>query len=385
MKFSCTQENLNHGLAVVSHIASRNINLPILGNVLIKNDDRVLRFQATNLEIAINCVVRGKVEEPGEFTVPSRLFADYVALLPKERVDVAQQDNSITVSCGPYQTKMNGILASEFPLIPTVDKKHKFQVRVSEFRRAIGQVLFAVAPNESRPEISGVLFKFTSDKGSGSLILAATDSYRLAERIVPLAADRNQEIKDPISVIVPARTVSEVVRVLGVFKDSMDLPEFIEIGIGESQIVFAYDNVDLISRVIEGRYPDYRQLVPDKFETEAIIGKEDLQRAVKTASLFSRTGLNDIHLRFVPDKTVHLSATNAQTGEHSVELPAQVKGRENRVTVNFKYFLDGINNSESESVVLRMVDGLSPCIMRPGDDIAGRPAEYLYIVMPIRQ
>ncbi len=384
MKFSCTQENLNQGLSVVSHIANKNINLPILGNVLIKSEDKVLRFMTTNLEIAVSCLVRGKVEDNGAFTVPSRLFSDYVSLLPKERVDVSQEGNAIVVSCGSYQTRLNGIPASEFPLIPSVDKKHKFLVGVADLRRAIGQVLFAVAPNESRPEISGVLFKFVPEGGKLTLVLAATDSYRLAERTVQIEAEHSSQIKEPVSVIVPARTVAEVVRILGVFRDAMETPETMEIGIGESQVVFTYDNVEVISRTIEGKYPDYRQLVPERFETEAVMAREDLQRAVKTTSLFTRTGLNDIHFGFKPEKTIHLNATNSQTGEHAVDVIGTVRGKDNEVTVNSKYFLDGVNNVEAESVALQIVDGMSPCIIRSAED--GRAGgDYLYIVMPIRQ
>jgi len=385
MKFSCTQENLNQGLAIVSHIANKNINLPILGNVLIKSEDKVLRFMATNLEIAVNCAVRGKVEEAGEFTVPSRLFSDYVSLLPKDRVDVTQDDNSVVVSCGSYQTKLNSIPASEFPLIPSIDKKHSFTVKVSEFRKAVGQVLFAVAPNESRPEISGVMFKFAPSGNETSLILAATDSYRLAEKILTGVTSQGQAVREPITVIVPARTVSEMVRILGVFKDELNTRENIEIGIGDSQVAFTYDNVEVISRTIEGKYPDYRQLIPDNFQTEVSLSKDELQRAVRTTSLFSRTGLNDIHFAFKPEKTVHLSATNTQTGEHAVDLIGAVQGRENDITVNFKYFLDGVNNIESDSVALQLVDGVSPCLVRPSRDGKVVTEDYLYIVMPIRQ
>ncbi len=383
MKFSCTQENLNQGLSIVSHIASRNVNLPILGNVLIKGDGNVLHFMSTNLEIAIKCVVRGKLETPGEFTVPSKLFSDYVSLLPKDRVDVELDGNTLSVACGTYQTRLNGMQASEFPLIPSIESEQKFTVKVTDLRRAIGQVLFAVAPNESRPEISGVLFKFVPKDGGVSLILAATDSYRLAEKTVQTGPG-SSTISDAVFVIVPARTVSELIRILGVFKDGIDTTEQLEIHIGDNQVLFSYNNIELISRTIEGKYPDYRQLIPDRSETEITLGKEELSRAVKTSSLFSRTGLNDIHITFTPPTGVALKALNSQTGEHSVVLEGKVTGKENAVSVNFKYFLDGVNNVESEDVVVQLIDGMSPCLIRPksGDSVS---TDYLYIVMPIRQ
>ena len=380
MKFSCTQENLNQGLSVVSHIAHKNINLPILGNVLIKSENKVLKLMTTNLEVAISCIVRGKVEEPGDFTVPSKLFSDYVSLLPNERVDISQEGESVVISCGSYQTKLRGIGASEFPLIPSIERKQTFTLNVNALRKAIGQVLFAVAPNESRPEISGVLFNFNSERAKNRLVLAATDSYRLAEKVIPLTAGEGTS-EEHVAVIVPARTVAEIVRILGVFKDGIENPQDIQIAIGENQILFLYNNVEFVSRTIEGKYPDYRQLVPEKFETEVIVPKQELLRAVKTTSLFSKTGLNDITLRFTPEKSVHVSATNSQTGEHAVDLDGQVKGKENTVTVNFRYFLDGINNVETDSASLRLIDGMNPCIVNP---VQNDP-DYLYIVMPIRQ
>lgn len=384
MKFSCTQENLNQGLAIVSHIAGKNANLPILGNVLIKADDKALQFSATNLEIAVKCTVRGKIETQGEFTVPSKLFSDYVALLPKDRVDVSLGGNAFTVACGTYQTKLNGIPASEFPLIPTIDPQKRFTVKVADFKKAVGQVLFAVAPNESRPEISGVQFKFSPMEGEMELILAATDSYRLAEKIVAIDKNASTAINEPVSVIVPARTVAELMRILGVFKDGLDNPTTIEMQLSDNQIQFVYDSMELVSRTIEGKYPDYRQLIPERFETEVVVSRDELARAVKTASLFSRTGLNDIHLTFTPDTTIKLASTNSQTGEHAVQLEGAIQGKGGTITVNFKYFLDGVNNLGMENLIIQMIDGMSPCVLR-GYGEGAVSMDYLYIVMPIRQ
>jgi DNA polymerase-3 subunit beta len=381
MKFSCTQENLHQGLSVVSHIANKSINLPILGNVLIKSEDKILRLMTTNLEIAVSCVVRGKMENQGEFTVPSRLFSDYVALLPKERVDVSQDANSLEVACGTYRTKLNGINATEFPLIPKIERDRGFSLKVNDLRKAISQVLFAVAPNESRPEISGVLFRFTPKEGEINLILAATDSYRLAEKVVPVNKGKSADISEAVSVIVPSRTVSEVMRILSVFKDSVGGSDEIEIYLADNQVLFSYNNVEVVSRTIEGKYPDYRQLIPESFRTEVSVGKDDMLRAIKTTSLFTRTGLNDINLSFAPGEPVKVNSLNSQTGEHSADIDGEVKGKENSATVNYKYFLDGVNNIETDRVEVQMVDGMSPCLIRPN----GGKLDYLYIVMPIRQ
>lgn len=384
MKFSCTQENLHQGLSVVSHISGKNINLPILGNVLLKGDDSGLHLISTNLEIAVQCLVRGKMESQGEFTVPSKLFSEYIALLPKERVDVEIVGTTMVVGCGSFQTKMNGIPASEFPLIPAVEGKWKFTLRTVDLRRAISQVLFAVAPNESRPEISGVLFKFSPADPGLELILAATDSYRLAERVIHVDSTRSTAIDEAVSVIVPSRAVSELIRILGVFKENLEEKQTVEIRIGDNQILFAFENSELISRTIEGKYPDYRQLIPDRYSTEVVLTKDDLMRAVRATSLFSRTGLNDVHFSFSSATGIRLTAVNSQTGEHSVEVDGVVHGTPNEVTVNHKYFLDCVSSIEGEHVILQLNDGMSPCIVRGYQE--GTPVkDHLYIVMPIRQ
>jgi len=381
MKFSCTQENLRQGLSIVSHIANRSINLPILENVLIKTEEGGLKLMTTNLEMAISCTIRSKIENKGDFTVPSKLFSDYVSLLPKERVDIEQIDNVFTVSCETYQTRLNGIVAAEFPLIPTVISEQKFLVKVNDLRKAINQVIFSVAANESRPEISGVLFKFQPQGNNLSLILAATDSYRLAEKTLSVQVSGDNSLEEQISVIVPARAVSELVRILGIFRDVVDLPENLEIIVADNQVLFRYSDVELVSRTIEGKYPDYRQLIPGSFQTEVEVLKEDLIRAVKATSLFSRVGLNDINLIFLPDKTVKITATNPQTGEHSAEVISKINGKENKITVNYRYLIDGINNIESNEVKINLIDGISPCVLRSVNE---KP-DYLYIVMPIRQ
>jgi len=384
MRFSCTQENLHLGLSIASHIANKNVNLPILGNVLMRCDDKGLKLLSTNLEIAVSCHVRGKVEVPGEFTVPSKLSSDYVALLPKERVDIVQDGNAVVISCGTYQTKVNGVSATEFPLIPTIEHQQTFTVKVAQLKKAISQTLFAVAPDESRPEISGVLFRFASGSGGGlSLTLAATDSYRLAEKTLPVTGSLNSD--EPLSIIVPSRTVAELTRILSLFKDAVDRPEELNIVIGENQILFSYDTVELISRTIEGKYPDYRQLIPDHFETQVVLSKDDLMRAVKTTSLFSRNGLNDIHLEFAPDGKVTVNATNSQTGEHTADLSGKTTGKQNNITVNYKYLLDGVSTMETDDVLIQMIDGVSPCLVRPRASEDSTLADYLYIVMPIRQ
>lgn len=378
MKLSCTRENLHQGLSITSHLTTKNVNLPVLQNVLVKAEGGSIRFTSTNLEIAVSCTVRGKVEVGGEFTVPSKLFFDYVSLLPNETVTVEGSGNSLSVSCASNKTRMNGLPATEFPLVPEVVTSRSYRVPVAALRAALSQVLFAVASNEARPELSGACARFGADGTVSTLTLAATDSYRLAEAIVPLPAGSVQE---DFQAIIPARTLSEVSRVLSVFKDEVDSPQDITLRLSDNQAVFSFGGVELVSRLIEGNYPDYRQIVPKDFQTQATLDRDDFVKAVKTASLFSRTGLFDVTLEFdASGKRLRVNATDAARGDNMAECEAEVGGKDNKVTVNYRYLLDGLNACGSDQVSFKMIDGSNPCLLTPKEGVG-----YLYIVMPIKQ
>ncbi len=380
MKLSCTRDNLYRGLSITSHSGGKNVDLPILGNVLLKASDGSLKLTATNLEIASSCLVRGKVDEDGEFTVPAKLFFDYVSLLPSEQVDLHVVDRILHVRCGGHSTKMNGLPASEFPLVPPVAEGVSFKLPAEGLRQAIGQVLFAVAANEARPELSGVCVKFNDPSaGAGKATLAATDSYRLAERLVDATGP-----SDPRTVIIPARTLSEVGRIISVSKDDVDSPEVVEFVLADNQMLVRIGSVELMSRTIDGRYPDYRQIVPTAFKTEAVVEANALSKAVKTASLFSRTGLFDVKLELsAKDKSITVKGADTARGENVVVCPADISGDDNAVTVNYRYLLDGLSACGSPEVNVQMIDAMNPCLVTPKTE-AGKSG-YLYIVMPIKQ
>ncbi|OGL67028.1 DNA polymerase III subunit beta [Candidatus Uhrbacteria bacterium RIFCSPHIGHO2_01_FULL_63_20] len=377
MKLSCTRENLRQGLSITSHLTSKNVNLPVLQNVLVKADGGTIRFTTTNLEIAVSCTVRGKVESGGEFTVPSKLFFDYVSLLPNETVTVEGSGAALAVSCGGNKTRMNGLPASEFPLVPEVSATRAYRIPVESFRQALSQVLFAVATNESRPELAGVSVRFEAGTNP-SLTLAATDSYRLAEASLKLPGG---SVEGDSSFIIPSRTLGEVNRILAVFKDEVEAPTEIILKLSDNQAVFSYGSVELVSRLIDGNYPDYRQIIPKSFQTQAVLDRDDFAKAVKTASLFSRTGLFDVTLEFDPAaKKLRVKATDAARGENTAECEADATGNENKVTVNYRYLLDGLNAMGSDQVLFKMIDAGNPCVIQPAEG-----SNYLYIVMPIKQ
>lgn len=371
MKYICTQENLARGLSIVGHLANKSVTLPILSHVLIKLDGKTIKLQTTNLELAVTTQLRGKVESDGDFTVPAKLFADFVTLLPNDHVECAVENNSLDIFCKNVRTQIRGIAASEFPLIPAVTPITTITVKADDMRAALQQVVFAASPSETRPEISGILFSWN---GAGTLILAATDSYRLSERQTP--AQGSGAAND---VIVPAKTAHELLRVLGLLEEGEDS---IEIAIGENQVGFSSGGTSVTSRVIEGRYPDYKQIIPTKSAEGILIDRLALARACRSAGLFSRNGLNDVQLRVNKSNgTLTVVGRDAQTGEQTIDVPCAVGSDDAMVTLNYRYLLDGLNAMTNDRVALQVTDSSSAVIMRPDDPNDG----YLYIVMPIKQ
>lgn len=375
MKIFSLQENLKQGLALVGHVAGKNINLPILNHILIRAESGKIRLVATNLEIGIISSVRGKIEQEGSFTVNAKIISDCVGLLPNKKIGLEQKANDLLVDCDNYQSKIRGQSAEEFPLIPEVDKKNSFSAEASAVKNAISQVIFATPSSETRLELSGALFVFAGN----SLTIAATDSYRLAEKKIQIKSSSGEEKK----IIIPAKTLQELLRVLstnsvdGVEKNSQEIKFYIS----DNQILFTHGATELVSRLIEGQYPDYQQIIPTVNKTKIIIDRQEFIRAVKMASLFSKTGINDVNLDFPLGKNLTVvSSVSGQTGENITNLTAKVVGEENSVVVNYRYLLEGLSNIEEEMVKIEVIDGNTPCLLRPERD-----ESYLYIIMPIKQ
>jgi len=376
MELSCLQENLKQGLFVAGHIAGRNLNLPILNNVMIEAKGGDIKIVTTNLEIGITCGIRGKIEKDGSFTVDSKVFTDYINLLPNKKVSMIRSENNLKIVCDSYRTKIRGQSSEEFPLIPAVGRSVCYRAEASEFKRALSQVIFAVSPGESRMELAGVFFGFNQ----GKLILAATDSYRLAEKELKIKNENNSDQ----NIIIPAKTLQEVIRILSGARDGGAEGEGgqeINFYISENQILFTVKSTEVVSRLIEGQYPDYKQIIPKSNKTSALVDRAGLIRAVKASSLFSKTGINDINLDFPQNKNqVVVSSASGQTGESVTSLEASVKGEDNGIVVNYHYLLDGLNNIEGENVKIEIIDNNTPCVLRPEKE-----KDYLYIVMPIKQ
>lgn len=373
MKFLCTRENMAKALAMVIGVAGKNVSLPILGNVLIKAGEQKVDFSTTNLELAIVSTLRAKVEEPGVFTVPARTLSGFVNLLSDEKVEISLKGNEIEVICGTSSTKIKGTPADEFPVVPVVGEGVGYLVDAEAIKKGLGQVFHAASKNEIRPELAGVLFSFNDE--AGVLTMAATDSYRLAEKKIKLLQG---EAKTRI--IVPARAAQEISHILSLL-NGVENEKNVRLLITDSQIVLRSNDVELVSRLVEGQYPDYTQIIPKEFKTTAELSTNQLVKEVKAASLFTTVGVNAVSLDFDTARgVVVVSSISTQTGEHKSEVVSDIKGDKNNVLLNHRYVLDGLANIDTENSLVKLVNADSPCVIAPKND-----QSFVYIIMPIRQ
>jgi len=367
------QENLKRALNIVGHVTVKNINLPILNNILIKAKESEIELISTNLEIGIVYKLRGKVESPGELTVDSKLITEYVNLLnSNENVLLKEKDKELIVQCNNYKTKIKTESSKDFPLIPVISQDSFYSCDPEELRKSLNSVIFSVSNNENRVELTGVLFSFKENK----LNLAATDSYRLAEKKLTI---KTVNIDQDQSVIVPAKTIQELLRVLNNLDQEIEDNLEVKISLSDNQILFSVDSVSLISRLINGHYPDYQQIIPNKNQTEVLVDRSEFIRAVKAAALFSKTGINDVNLKFIKDKMI-VSSFSGASGESQIEIDVKNKGEDNEISINYRYLIDGLNNINSNLVLIEILNNTTPCLLKPESG-----HDYLYIVMPIKQ
>lgn len=370
LKFSVTKENLYRGLSVVSHIASKNLTLPILQNVRVEAKNGQIELITTNLEIGVRFRIRGKVEEEGEITLPAKVFYEVVGLFSGERVDVEVNEQSAVLECASAHATVRGTSAEEFPVIPGSTNGEALSVPTKVFAESLSRILFSAATDESRPDIHGVYFNITSQ----GLTLASTDSFRLSEKIITLShshPDRN--------FIVPLRTLQEIQRIMS----TLPSLEHIQIIGGENQAVFNLGEGEVVSRLIEGKYPEYQQVIPKEWATRCLVEARALTQLVRGASLFCRSGINDVHLIVSPEqKEIRITASNSQVGEYNSNIPATVEGVENDLILNYKYVLDGISAVGSDTVALEMNNKNSPCVLRPA---GSAKKDYTHLIMPIKQ
>jgi DNA polymerase-3 subunit beta len=371
MKITCIQENLNKALIHSSRIISLRSSLPILDNVLFSTDQGRLKISATDLELGINYWIGAKIEKDGAIAVPSRLITEFISNIREEKINIQVEGTEVVINGEKYNATIKGVNPEDFPSIPDISKEFLFSISSKDFLNAINQVAFSAASDNTRPTLSGVFFKVEKD----ILKMAATDSYRLAEKKIKLI----KSDKSTKSFIVPSRTIAEVGKIL------KDAGEKVEVCFDENQILFNFGSIHLISRLIDGQYPNYEQIIPTEFENEIVVDKQELFNVCKVASLFARESANSIKVNVRPDKQkegmgiLSITGQGVQIGESVSKIPVKTKGKEVDVSFNAKFILDVLSNISEKNVEIKFSGSMSPGV------ITGEgKAEYLYVIMPLR-
>ena len=372
MKLSVMQENLARGLGIVSRAVSNRSTLPVLANVLLRTEDGGLRLTTTNLEIGLVYWVPGKVESDGATTVPARLLADLVSSLPGgQRIDLETGANeTLHVSAGPFQSHVKGIDADEFPSIQPTGERPTTRIAQNVLKRALEETAFAAATDEARPILTGVLCRFEGD----TVTLAAADNYRIAVKTIPVL-----DAVSETSVVIPARALTELMRILGDTDDPVD----VVLAPSRNQVLFHIpgDNeIDLVSRLIDGQFPNYQSVLPKAHTTRAILDREELLRAVRPAALIAHESANIVKLQISANGESGITVSaNAEIGDHVGQVDASVEGDGTSIAFNAKYLADVLEKVSADQFALELQGPLAPGVFKPvGDD------QYVHVVMPVR-
>jgi len=374
MKVTVLQENLARGLGIVSKAVSPRSTLPVLANVLVASDEGRLRLSATNLEMGITCWISARIEEEGSTTVPARTFSDLVGTLPSDQVllklDTSTQ--TLNVRGGTSTNDIKCIDAQEFPPLPVPDFDGAVQINVGDFREMIHQVVFAASSDEARPVLMGVLVQVDKDK----LTMAAADGFRLSVRKAVLSTPS----PGSVSAIVPAQALKELARVA----TDGEEPIYMVLPKGRGQVVFRVKDVEVVSQLIDGTFPDYQQIIPRSYKSRTLVSTSSLLKACKQAEIFAREGSNVARFNIktaqgeMQPSEVEITATSEETGKNETIVEATVDGGGLLIAFNVKFLREALEVIRTPNVALETSAPNAPGVVKPvGDD------QFLHVIMPM--
>lgn len=363
MKATILQKNFAKALNAVSRIVATRTTLPVLGNILISVDNGKITFGATDLEVGILVEVPGKAENPGKITIPARLLSDFVLNNSDENIALTLEALTLNLKSERYEANIKGIDAEEFPTIPEVSGKSFCSIKAADLSGALKKVIIAAANDDTRPVLAGILHKF--DKKT--LVLAATDSYRLAEAKIDLPAEI--ETKD---VIIPLRTMNELNRLLGAFSGE------VVITLDENQVFFQLGDIKIVSRLIEGNFPPYAQIIPTSSKITAKVALSEAVQAIKMSALFSKDIANNIKV-ILNKEGMTIKSADSEAGNTVSKVKCEASGGEIEIAFNARYLLDVLNVLEGDEVTFNFNDEASPGVITNE-----KTKDYLYLAMPLK-
>jgi len=366
MKLFCDQSALEYAVNVVNKAISPNNTLPVLNNILLKASNNQLFFASTNLEIAITCSIEASINIEGAITVPAKLLTSYVALLTDQKVELTVEGLDLNIKTSNSKTKIKCINAEDFPLIPKIENGESLLIKTNELNKAINQTVFAASNNNSKAVLSGVLLTSLE----GKIRIVATDSFRLAEKTLKIEEKNEKDL----NCIIPAKTMMELSKIISK-ADSKD----IKVTISKNQILFEIDGIELISRLIEGKFPDYQKILPKGEKTLITVSLSELVLVLKRVSLFAKENNNSIKLEILNEGKIIVRSNETKIGEEQAEITVKVTGENNSISLNSQYLLDVLNCIDDEKVYITINDINAPALIKPVKE-----EEYVYIIMPLK-
>ena len=364
MKTTCLKNHLKEAVYLCEKITGKNLSLPILSNILISTNDRNLKLTATNLEIGIEVEIPAKIEKKGIAAVPANILSSFISNISNEdNITLETKNNNLSVSIPNSSTLIKGQKPDDFPILPKTNEKREIEIPIEDLIKGLKSVSYAVSFSNIKPEISSV---FIYSEKNTPLIFVATDSFRLAEKKF------NYSFPDFKGILVPQRSVSEIIRIFDGRKGKAKLI------FDKNQIFVVLDNIKFVSRLTEGVFPDYQQIIPKKFTTDVVIDKDLFSGNLKTASVFSNK-LNELYMAVgSKNGSISIKTSNNEAGEHIANIPAKITGEELKMTFNHKYIYDCLPHISSEKILLRFSGEGKPLVITSTDDNS-----FQYIAMPM--
>lgn len=378
MKVEILKNNLRAGLGIVEKIVGKNPSLPVLDNVLVSAEDSFLNLSATDLETAVKLWILAKIIKKGRVAVPAKFFSSLVSFLPDEKVVLEEKKQGLFIECKNFKNQIQGANPEEFPIIPEFKNADFIEIDNKKLCQGLAQIVDVSSPSQTRPEISGVYFDFSKN----TVKIVATDSFRLAEKTITLDQGTGADSGKGVSFILPAKPAREIVNILGATESAKKIKIYFlpnqtmfELPMAEAD----HPQVQLISRLIDGEYPNYEEIIPKNFKTRATVKRDELLNQVKAAALFSGK-INEVKVKINPqNKEIEIFAQDPDVGESQSTVPAKIEGEPVEVSFNHKFLSDGLLNIKSSEVVFELSKEEGPCMLKPVGD-----ASYLYVVMPIK-
>lgn len=372
MKTTLLQEKLKEGMVAIERISSKSLSLPILNNVLIEATKNFVCLESTNLEIGLKWWILAKTEKEGKITIPSRFFSNFISLLPNEKIEIESTDSVLRIKHNNQDTQIKCFSGEEFPIIPKTEEEKKISIDNRSFCESLSQIVNIPAPSASRPEISGLYFLLQKNQ----MVTAATDSFRLGEKKIFFEPPIDKEH----SFILPQRTAREIINIFG------EKEGFLTVYLSPNQVMFEFPmaeaphpKIQLVSKLIEGDYPSYQEIIPKKFETQILLKKDDFIEQIKLASLFAKK-TNEVGLKIdSKNQKIEIFSQNPDVGEYKTTLSGEIKGPSLEASFNYKFLLDGLLSIKSPDIVFGLNGAEGAGVIKPTNS-----ADHLYVAMPMK-